>query len=1005
MRANDNGTGAAALVRRERLVDRLGAARVSLVEAGAGYGKSVLASQYRQALGVATATVPLGEPDAAPGLFVASIRRALAGARLSDLLAATDTAAPEAWVDRLLDALAAREDPVLLILDDAHHLAGPESAALVLRLVRGLAAPHRVLVAARSMTRALEPVWSLPEAVRLDTQSLAFSEDEARELMQRLAGGEVVTDHAVRLALESSGGWATALVLGLAAASAGQNGSGGAPDPVGRPLRGILAAMDPGDRAVATQLAHLPFVSVELCDRIAGRIGSFERIVASGIPLARTDTGWWELPSPVAQHLAAQAPLQARSAREAADVLWAGGEILAALRILLDHGESGAAAARLGALDPRRLDDLGFASVDDLVEALPEAALAEHPRILVSLARLAETAHQSERRGRLLARAERLVAAERDPELRREVQAEQARDLMWDGRTREAAGALAREVLAASGPDEITARARGLDVLGRLASWFSPTGPRPEAERLLLESGRLARRIGQRTWAAQALVALAGGFLFALCRFEEALDVLDDVLGELPVRHRYRAMVQTFRAEAFTELGRWGDAEAAIAEIRAVGAGCREPWVLAYACWQEAQLASYTGDAERCKRAVREGLDRHRDAWLDQPSGVEFMAQCADHLSRVAEPELAFALLARARERAAETAHLVSVHDAAVLARSGDPGEADAAIARALGPAAEPNERWPLLLLRAYAALRRGDPRAGALAAEAFALCEELGHPRGPWWRERAVTEALLATGPDRASSAVGGPDPSARAWRVEILGSFALRRGDGHPVELPAGRPARAVRILAAAGGRMHAETLIELLWPEAPRDVGRARLRNLRSRLRTAAGDVLVRDEEVIALAAGCEVDAEDFEREARAAISCGAAGEATRAASLARSALERYRGDLLPDDRYEEWAASRRERLRLLRLELLDLLAADAEHTGEIDEAARLLTRAIDAEPRDELRYCALARLLVSQGRTGSARGILEQARAALAAEGIPASPALERLADSLGEATGA
>ncbi len=116
------------------------------MEAGAGYGKSVLARQYQQELGVATAFVPAGPPDDDPAVLMGSVRRALLASRLSDLTSATDVTDPAAGVERLLDALAALPVPLLVVLDDAHHLRGAEAAGLVLRLARGLPAPHRLLV-------------------------------------------------------------------------------------------------------------------------------------------------------------------------------------------------------------------------------------------------------------------------------------------------------------------------------------------------------------------------------------------------------------------------------------------------------------------------------------------------------------------------------------------------------------------------------------------------------------------------------------------------------------------------------------------------------------------------------------------------------------------------------------------------------------------------------------------------------------------------------------------
>jgi len=104
-------------------------------------------------------------------------------------------------------------------------------------------------------------------------------------------------------------------------------------------------------------------------------------------------------------------------------------------------------------------------------------------------------------------------------------------------------------------------------------------------------------------------------------------------------------------------------------------------------------------------------------------------------------------------------------------------------------------------------------------------------------------------------------------------------------------------------------------------------------------------------------------------------------------------------LPDDRYETWAAGARERLRMQFLELLDILADGAEQRAEIDEAARMLERALDTEPYDEQRYVRLARLLSAQGRAGSALAALRRARAALDELGLGPSGELEALERSL------
>jgi len=1000
-------------VMRGRLLRDLMAGPVGVVEAAAGYGKSVLARQYQRELGVATAFVPLGPPDDDPAILMGSLRRALATSNLSDLAAATGISDSGAGIERFLDALAELHGPLLVILDDAHHLRGPDVTALVLRLARGLPGPHRLLVAGRRLSAGLEPLRALSGA-RLDTRALEFTENEASALIFNYRGRQP-SGWELAVLLEATRGWATALVL---ASSAQAQPGGFAPDPgqgnqgsreemiIAPLLEPITALLSPPDRGAVVQLAHLPLLSAEIADAVSGADGTLPRLIAAGIPLARTPAGWWEMAGPVTAYLASRRDLVPDTARAAAGVYVRHGELLPALRTLLAARLPADAAEMLAAGAVQVVEDAGWAALRDVVAELPAAAVREHPRLLLHLARLAETAHQADIRSEALARATAILGQQgtaADPVFRREVDAERARDLMWDERTRAESGALAASVIAAAGPEEAAGRARSLDVLGRLASWFSADGVHAEAEALLQQSARLARRSGQRTWEAQALVALAMGFYFALCRNERALATLDEVLAQLPARSTYRALVQNFRCDVLNELGRFAEAEASMSEVRQIGLAYHEEWAIAYAAWCEAAVASYAGDRERTVRAVLDA-EAHRDVWYEQASGVEFLACAADYLDRVGEHEMALDRLARATERMAGCERPVRVFGASVHGRSGDPVQAAEVIAEVIAAYdLEPQERWPLLLLDAYAAYRRGDPAAGQLAARAFDLCLELGQPRAPLWRERRVAEVLLPLAKAAGSRSALTLVPDADTLSLTLLGRFEVRRR-GVLADVPAGRPARAVRAVAAAGGRMRDEELIEILWPNTEPERGRNRLRNLLSRLRLAVGDVLARDHETIVVPPDVESDAALFETQARAAIADRSAGEVSRALGLARSAVGRYGGDLLPDDRYEEWADAPRQRLRHLYLELLDLLAADAADRGDVDEAVRLVRRGCECEPLDEVRYLRLARMLMSQGRRGSARAALERARAALDELGLAPSGSLARLEAELADSPG-
>ncbi|MGH3156032.1 MAG: sigma-70 family RNA polymerase sigma factor [Streptosporangiaceae bacterium] len=515
-----------------------------------------------------------------------------------------------------------------------------------------------------------KPVRRLSGAAFLDTAALALTATEVAQVWQQRLGWHAA-DHDVRYLLEVTGGRATAVVLAVpvlgapvpgAPGRAVRGGAGAAlpagPDVITALTGAMLEALTPAERAVVAQLAHLPWLSPELVDDIAGTAGMFDRLVAVGIPLVRTQTGWWEMPSPVGACLTARAGLSPAAAAVAARAYARGADVLNAARVLLAAGSPEQAAKVLAGVSPEAVEDIGWAQFRDLVEMLPEAAVAAHPQVLVHLARTAETAHRLDSRRSALERARAITAApggRGQDGLVRELDAEWARYLMWDDRTRAEAPQLARAVLEQAGDGEIIARIRALDVLGRLGcALFSAEGTTAEAERFLAEAARLARRIGQRTWAAQALVPLATTIYHERCQFGRALATLDQALAVLPARGQYRALALSFRCDVLAGIGRYREAAAGLAEARAIGRAAGEEWALALASWGETLLASVAGDRDGTVRAVRD-TEAHRDPWFDQSEGVEWLANAADALDRVGEHEMARERLAAARQRMRDT--------------------------------------------------------------------------------------------------------------------------------------------------------------------------------------------------------------------------------------------------------------------------------------------------------------------------------------------------------------
>ena len=159
----------------------------------------------------------------------------------------------------------------------------------------------------------------------------------------------------------------------------------------------------------------------------------------------------------------------------------------------------------------------------------------------------------------------------------------------------------------------------------------------------------------------------------------------------------------------------------------------------------------------------------------------------------------------------------------------------------------------------------------------------------------------------------------------VTLLGRFAVTVGGVPVAEASWNRrhAAAVVKVLALAPGRrLHREQVIDRVWPQDTIAEAVPKLHKAAHFARRALGVpdavVLRGDQVVLCPGGGVTVDAVRFGELARRAL---AAGDA----AAAREALALYGGELLPADRYEEWAEAPREQLRQSHLDLLRLAAA--------------------------------------------------------------------------------
>lgn len=215
------------------------------------------------------------------------------------------------------------------------------------------------------------------------------------------------------------------------------------------------------------------------------------------------------------------------------------------------------------------------------------------------------------------------------------------------------------------------------------------------------------------------------------------------------------------------------------------------------------------------------------------------------------------------------------------------------------------------------------------------------------------------------------------RAGR-EVPASAWLRRGAAKTlVKLLATRPEH----------RLHREEILEILWPEADPDSALNRFGKALHAARRALeptlpirspSSYLTVENDLLSLnTEHVWIDADHFQMLAARAL-------ASLDVAAFEKALAAYRAELLPEDRYEDWAATPREALAGLRLRLLQAYARVLEQRGDYDRAAGLLRQVLELDPLQEEVHRNLMRLYASSGSRHQALRQYHACREVLRAE---------------------
>jgi predicted ATPase len=211
----------------------------------------------------------------------------------------------------------------------------------------------------------------------------------------------------------------------------------------------------------------------------------------------------------------------------------------------------------------------------------------------------------------------------------------------------------------------------------------------------------------------------------------------------------------------------------------------------------------------------------------------------------------------------------------------------------------------------------------------------------------------------------------------LTLLGGFAATV-DG--VEVPDGawrlkKARELVKLLAlASGNRLHREVAMDVLWPQLSPSAAANNLNQAVHVARRALGpETIALRDEVLSLAA--DVDVAILEQAAQAA-------RRMRTASAYSAALALYRGELLPENRYDDWTEARRDELAALAAELGDEAAALGSGSRFVlpADASSFVGRQRELGELESLLQRTRLLTLSGTGGVGKTRLALELARSA-------------------------
>jgi len=226
----------------------------------------------------------------------------------------------------------------------------------------------------------------------------------------------------------------------------------------------------------------------------------------------------------------------------------------------------------------------------------------------------------------------------------------------------------------------------------------------------------------------------------------------------------------------------------------------------------------------------------------------------------------------------------------------------------------------------------------------------------------------------------------SAPKLEIQLLGRFEVLR-DGEPIPEEAWKRRKTktlLKVLLTNPGRAFTqEQLIDALFEgenvESARENLYGRVSQLRRALepdlpRGADSTYILREGQgyVFRVDSAVRLDTIEFLHGLENASELAEASEWVEAAEVFETAIARYRGDFLPEDRYEPWVEETAKHLKDRHLDALLDLAECYAHLGRLRQAISHCQRLLAIEPH---REAAVRKLMEYQSRAGQRTEAIE------------------------------